>query len=184
MKILSINVRGCKKRRKQLWVKDLCSKYSIMFLGIQETKMARLEPFRLKVMWGNFNYDFACSLSRGRSGGIISLWDPNVFLKDQIWCGDNYVIIKGKWTRAVGTFFIINIYGPQDHGEKIRLWNFLATFKENHEGYYIIFGDFNEVREEADRFGTQYNSLGAHHFNSFINNVGLIDVPLCGRRFT
>ncbi|XP_071727322.1 uncharacterized protein [Rutidosis leptorrhynchoides] len=50
--------------------------------------MARLELFNLfciKTMWGNYAFDFACSLSRGMSGGIISVWDPNFFVKERVW---------------------------------------------------------------------------------------------------
>ncbi|XP_071741028.1 uncharacterized protein [Rutidosis leptorrhynchoides] len=69
-------------------------------------------------------------------------------------------------------------------GEKIRLWNFLADFKERNDGLYIFFGDFIEVREDADIFGTIFNPIGANPFNNFINNAGLIDIPMGGRRFT
>ncbi|XP_071695239.1 uncharacterized protein [Rutidosis leptorrhynchoides] len=68
-------------------------------------------------------------LARGQSDGIISMWDPAVFVKDQI-C---------------------------------------------HNGHFILFSDFNEVTEEADRFSSNFNPLGALHFNNFINNGGLID---------
>jgi hypothetical protein len=66
-------------------------------LGIQESKMSRLEPFRLKSMWGNYSFDYACSLARGRSGGLISMWDPNNFVKHDIWCDDAFIIVKGKF---------------------------------------------------------------------------------------
>ncbi|PWA84232.1 hypothetical protein CTI12_AA161030 [Artemisia annua] len=94
MKVLSINIRGTKKRRKQVWIKEMCFKNNIEFLGVQESKMTRLELFRIKNMWGNYVFDYACSLSRGRSGGLISIWDPNVFAKDRIWCDDRYIIVK------------------------------------------------------------------------------------------
>ncbi|XP_071719209.1 uncharacterized protein [Rutidosis leptorrhynchoides] len=155
--------------------------------------MARLKTFRIKAMWGNFSYDFSCSLLRGRSGDILSVWDPTMFVKERIWCGDHYVIVKGKWVQAEGLFFVVNIYGPQDMAEKLRLWNFLLEFKSPKapaatrgpvRTSYIIFGDFNEVREEADRFGSFFNAAAASHFNNFNNEADLLDVPLGGRRFT
>nr|GEW35186.1 hypothetical protein [Tanacetum cinerariifolium] len=63
--------------------------------------MNRLEIFRLKTMWGNFAFDYACSMSRGRSRGILSVWDPYSFTKDSIWCDDSFVIVKGKWNNSV-----------------------------------------------------------------------------------
>jgi hypothetical protein len=72
MNVLSINSCGTRKRRKRLWIKELCFKHNIQFLGVQESKMTRLELYRLKSMWGNYSFDYTCSLARGRSGGLIS----------------------------------------------------------------------------------------------------------------
>ncbi|GJV79048.1 hypothetical protein Tco_1514918 [Tanacetum coccineum] len=74
--------------------------------------MTRLELFRLKTMWGNFAFDYAFSMSRGRSRGLISVWDPNSFSKDTIWCDDSFIIVKGKWNNSVGSCYMMNIYGP------------------------------------------------------------------------
>ncbi|GJV87309.1 hypothetical protein Tco_1531247 [Tanacetum coccineum] len=31
-------------------------------------------------------------------GGLVTMWDPNVFVKKRIWCGDNYIIVEeGVW---------------------------------------------------------------------------------------
>ncbi|GJX56765.1 hypothetical protein Tco_0286662 [Tanacetum coccineum] len=30
----------------------------------------------------------------GRSGGLVSMWDPGVFTKTRIWYGDNYIIVE------------------------------------------------------------------------------------------
>ncbi|GJW82507.1 hypothetical protein Tco_0146482 [Tanacetum coccineum] len=38
--------------------------------------MTRLELFRIKSMWGNYAFDYACSMARGLSGGLFSIWDP------------------------------------------------------------------------------------------------------------
>ncbi|GJT97615.1 RNA-directed DNA polymerase, eukaryota, reverse transcriptase zinc-binding domain protein [Tanacetum coccineum] len=72
------NSCGTRKRRKRMWIKDLCLKHNVHFLGIQESKMTRLELFRIKSMWGNYAFDYACSMARGLSGGLISIWDPNI----------------------------------------------------------------------------------------------------------
>ncbi|GJW24939.1 RNA-directed DNA polymerase, eukaryota, reverse transcriptase zinc-binding domain protein [Tanacetum coccineum] len=50
----------------------------------------------------------------------------------------------------------------------------------NDYGEVVIMGDFNEVRVKSDRFGTNFNVLGANIFNSFINSTGLEEVHLGG----
>ncbi|GJY05537.1 RNA-directed DNA polymerase, eukaryota, reverse transcriptase zinc-binding domain protein [Tanacetum coccineum] len=147
-----------------MWIKDLCLKHNVHFLGIQESKMTRLELFRIKSMWGNYAFDYACSMARGLSGGLISIWDPNMFSKNSIWCDDSFIIIKGNWKNVVGDCFMVNIYGPQDHVSKLALWNRLTDFMHHHNGSYIMFGDMNAVRNAQERFGTTLNSIEADHF--------------------
>nr|GEX36818.1 RNA-directed DNA polymerase, eukaryota, reverse transcriptase zinc-binding domain protein [Tanacetum cinerariifolium] len=59
-----------------------------------ETKMNKLELFQLRSMWGNFNFDYGCSMARGRSGGLVTMWDPNVFVKKRM-CHPGKVILFG-----------------------------------------------------------------------------------------
>ncbi|GJZ00428.1 RNA-directed DNA polymerase, eukaryota, reverse transcriptase zinc-binding domain protein [Tanacetum coccineum] len=110
--------------------------------------MTRLELFRIKSMWGNYAFDYACSMACGLSGGVISIWDPNMFFKNSI-C-------------------------PQDHVSKLALWNRLTDFMHHHNGSYIMFGDMNAVRNAQERFGTTLNSIEADHFNSFIYSTDVI----------
>ncbi|GJZ80569.1 hypothetical protein Tco_0645563 [Tanacetum coccineum] len=71
-----------------------------------------------KLCGGNFAFDYACSMARGLSGGLISMWDPNLFSKEAIWCDDSFIIIKGN---SVGDCYMVNIYGPQDQVSKLAL---------------------------------------------------------------
>nr|GEW86379.1 RNA-directed DNA polymerase, eukaryota, reverse transcriptase zinc-binding domain protein [Tanacetum cinerariifolium] len=150
--------RGMKKWRKRVWLKDLCFKNNIHFLGIQGSKITRLETFRLKSIWDNYNFDSACSMARGRSGG--------------------------HWRNTVGDCYMINIYGIQDSLAKAILWNRIGDFMHQYAGKYIIFGDMIVVRNENERSGSIFSRQDADNFNSFIDNSGLIDLPLGGRLFT
>ncbi|GJV14199.1 RNA-directed DNA polymerase, eukaryota, reverse transcriptase zinc-binding domain protein [Tanacetum coccineum] len=177
---LGYDVRGCKKSLRKMINGIGVS----MILGIQETKMTKLELFQLRSMWGNFNFDYGCSMARGTSGGLVTLWDPNVFIKKRMWCSDNYIILEGKRKNVEEVFYIINVYGPQHQPDKSTLWSFLRNFILNHPGKVILFGDLNEVRYESERFGSIFSSGDAAIFNDFIQDIGLIDLPMGGRNFT
>ncbi|GJW37835.1 RNA-directed DNA polymerase, eukaryota, reverse transcriptase zinc-binding domain protein [Tanacetum coccineum] len=123
-------------------------------------------------------------MARGRSGGLISMWDPNFFSKESIWCDDSFIIIKGNWKNVVGDCYMVNIYGPQDQVSKLALWNRLQDFMHHHNGSYIMFGDMNAVRNEQERVGSIFNNIEADYFNSFIDATGLVDLPIGGRCFT
>nr|GEW57936.1 RNA-directed DNA polymerase, eukaryota, reverse transcriptase zinc-binding domain protein [Tanacetum cinerariifolium] len=178
------NPCGTKIRRKRMWIKDLCFKHNIHFLGVQESKMIRLELYRLKYMWGNYSFDYACSLARGRSGGLISTWDPNFFVKEDIWCNDAFIIVKGRWKNTDEDYFMINIYGPHDLIAKNSLWNRSREFTQLHRGKYLLFGDLNEVRFEYERLDSSFSHSEVDLFNSFIKIFGLIELPMGGRLFT
>ncbi|PWA63527.1 RNA-directed DNA polymerase, eukaryota, Reverse transcriptase zinc-binding domain protein [Artemisia annua] len=146
--------------------------------------MTRLELFRLRSMWGNYSFDYACSMARGLSGGIISMWDPAVFTKENIWCNDNYVIVQGKWLNITHLYYMVNVYGPQDPAAKASMWNNLLTFIQQHHGRYVLFGDLNEVWDESERFGTIFSRSEAQLFNSFIDDSGLKEMAMGGNLFT
>ncbi|GJQ98238.1 putative RNA-directed DNA polymerase, eukaryota, reverse transcriptase zinc-binding domain protein [Tanacetum coccineum] len=105
-------------------------------------------------MWGNYSFDYACSLARGRSGGLISMWDLNNFVKDDIWCDDAYIIVKGRWKNSVGGCYMINIYGPHDPLAKSVLWDRIRDFMHCNSGKCILFGDLNELLHDLDKLDT------------------------------
>ncbi|GJS03718.1 RNA-directed DNA polymerase, eukaryota [Tanacetum coccineum] len=79
---------------------------------------------------------------------------------------------------------IISVYAPQELSEKKSLWDYLCHVIDNWKGSVIIMGDFNEVRNKNERFGTIFNVHGANAFNSFISMANLEEVPLGGCSFT
>ncbi|XP_071741985.1 uncharacterized protein [Rutidosis leptorrhynchoides] len=184
MKILSINSCGSLMFDKRQWIKDLCVKLNIDFLGIQESKLSRFNMSRLKSFWGNHNFDYATVLSWGFSGGIISLWDPKVFGKSNIWCDDNFLIVKGTWYRVNLVVYMVNVYALQSLPDKVNLWSKLSTFISSHPGDFIFMGDWNSVRTEDERCGSNFCSHDAHIFNDFIEQNNLFDIPLGGLQFT
>nr|GEY34371.1 hypothetical protein [Tanacetum cinerariifolium] len=63
----------------------------------------------------------------------------------------------------------------------------VARFSRNvasKKGCVMIMGDFNEVREANERYGSSFNPRHANAFNSFIDTSLLNDISLGGYRFT
>ncbi|GJU40050.1 hypothetical protein Tco_1193007 [Tanacetum coccineum] len=58
------------------------------------------------------------------------------------------------------------------------LWDYLTVVINNWNGEVVIMGDFNEVRTEAERYGSNFNVQAANAFNSFISAAGLEEVQL------
>ncbi|GJV30028.1 RNA-directed DNA polymerase, eukaryota [Tanacetum coccineum] len=97
---------------------------------------------------------------------------------------DYFVMIQGNWVSNGKLLLIISVYAPQELSEKKSLWDYLCHVIDNWKGSVIIMGDFNEVRNKNERFGTIFNVHGANAFNSFISMANLEEVPLGGCSFT
>ncbi|GJT35063.1 RNA-directed DNA polymerase, eukaryota, reverse transcriptase zinc-binding domain protein [Tanacetum coccineum] len=72
----------------------------------------------LNKMINGIGIHMVISMARGYSGGLISIWDPNFFSKESIWCDDSFIIIKGNWKNVVGDCYMVNIYGSQDQDDE------------------------------------------------------------------
>ncbi|GJR02160.1 RNA-directed DNA polymerase, eukaryota [Tanacetum coccineum] len=117
-------------------------------------------------------------------GGILCVWDPRMFHKLNHTISDYFIMIRGKWIPNGKALLIISVYAPQELSEKKSLWEYMIMVIGNWNGEVIIMGDFNEVRNQAKRYGSIFNALGASVFNSFILDAGLEEVPLGGCAFT
>ncbi|GJX71516.1 RNA-directed DNA polymerase, eukaryota [Tanacetum coccineum] len=80
--------------------------------------------------------------------------------------------------------FRLSAVHTQELNEKRILWDYLEYVINNWKGEVVVMGDFNEVRNKTERFGSKFNVQGANLFNMFIVNAGLEEVPLGGSSFT
>ncbi|GJU24202.1 RNA-directed DNA polymerase, eukaryota [Tanacetum coccineum] len=146
--------------------------------------METVSTMDAKFLWGNSTFDYKVSEANGNSGGILCIWDSNVFLKEQHILSDNFVALFGTWVSTNTKLLIISIYAPQSRMEKRQLWNYIISLISRFHGECILMGDFNEVRNADERMGSIFNSQGAADFNDFISNAGLSEVQLEGYSFT
>ncbi|GJX91166.1 RNA-directed DNA polymerase, eukaryota, reverse transcriptase zinc-binding domain protein [Tanacetum coccineum] len=149
-----------------------------------ETKMELVDLFSIRACWGNLTFDYVFSPSVGNSGGILCVWDSNMFHKENSSVSDYFVAIMGKWRPNNKNLLIISVYAPQDLAEKKMLWQYLNILIDRWNGDVIVMGDFNEVRHKDERYGFIFHARGADAFNSFISAGGLLEVPSGGYSFT
>ena len=95
MNLLSMNLRGVRDDRKTSWVRGLKTSYGIHFLGIQESKLRSEASFILAAFWGRTRFCTDAVAAEGRSGGILSIWDPSVFQANNV-VKDRYFFMR-EW---------------------------------------------------------------------------------------
>nr|GEZ94507.1 nucleotide-binding alpha-beta plait domain-containing protein [Tanacetum cinerariifolium] len=169
---------------KKDWVKELCIKNKMNFLAIQETKLENMDLWCVKACCGNYTFDFVHSDSVGNSRGILCIWDPNSFHKNNVTVLDYLCMVRGVWLKTGVDILMVVVYAPQELRDKRILWDYLEHVINQWDGEVVIMGDFNEVRFKSERFGLVFNVQGANVFNAFIANEGLEEVPLGGSSFT
>nr|GEY97917.1 RNA-directed DNA polymerase, eukaryota [Tanacetum cinerariifolium] len=173
---MGYDMTGClAQKAKKDWVRELCIYNKVNFLSLQEIKMDKMDMWCIKRCWGNYSFDFVYSESVGKSGGILSVWDPNMFRKDSATIFDYFNIVRGVWLPSGTCLLVILVYAPQELSEKKMLWDDLSDVIKNWDGEVISMGDFKEVRDTSERFGSIFNKSGAEAFNSFIVNSGLVE---------
>lgn len=83
--------------------------------------------------------------------------------------------------------YFVNVYSACSMRGKRRLWENLKCLKEQFEvGEWCVAGDFNAVvlRNERSGCATSFNQVEAREFVAFIEDMGLVDVPALGKKFT
>nr|GEX28994.1 RNA-directed DNA polymerase, eukaryota [Tanacetum cinerariifolium] len=87
-----------------------------------ETKMEKVDLFNIKAFWGNINFDYVVSPSVGNSSGILCVWDPSLFYKENSTVSDYFIVIMGNWLPNNKKLLVISVYAPQELAEKKSLW--------------------------------------------------------------
>nr|GFB19418.1 RNA-directed DNA polymerase, eukaryota [Tanacetum cinerariifolium] len=150
--------------------------------GVSKTTHA--DSMASPVKQRNRLFDFATSLARGRSGGILCVWDKLLFHKKRTYATEHCLCVEDTWMSNNADLLFISVYYLQELSLKRVLWNDMLETLNRWHGEVIIIGDFNEVRFASEHHGSYFHSLNATEFNMFIANSLLIDISLGGYSFT
>ncbi|GKA43832.1 RNA-directed DNA polymerase, eukaryota, reverse transcriptase zinc-binding domain protein [Tanacetum coccineum] len=82
----------------------------------------------LRSICRNSQFDYALVPSSGHSGGIVSFWNPYIFVKHKIISNPNVLIVQGRWLDVKLDIYMVNVYVPQDEEGKQNLWRFITEF--------------------------------------------------------
>ncbi|XP_021979365.1 uncharacterized protein LOC110875476 [Helianthus annuus] len=183
MNVVSINIRGIGNVEKGDWIRNIRIRNGAAFVLIQETQFASLEGFNISRFWGNDNYGMECVDATGRSGGLVTLWDNKKYNSVSVLKNRYFLSLGGIVKESGKELCVINVYAPQKPADKKVLWVKLARFLDNYRGMVIIGGDFNCVRNRDERRNSKFNVGSASDFNEFLEEVGLHEYGLRGRKF-
>jgi exonuclease III len=157
-------------------------------LAIQETKLEVVNSRLCARLWGGEDVGWRNSIANGRSGGLLTMWDKNKGSLVSSFQGQGYLGVCLEWGVKKLRHVILNVYAPCFLSSKKTLWvDLLVAMRVYGADHYCILGDFNAIRSREERKGTGVGGEVEEDmrlFNIFIENTGLIDLPLMGRKFT
>lgn len=116
---------------KKGWVKDICKSEKPDILGLQETKCEEIDEEWLEDVWGSRSFGFAQKGADVASGGIIIVWDINIFSAIQSTCVDGFVVVSGNRKGIDKEVTFYNVYAPQAEDKKQELWNMPVMVMDN-----------------------------------------------------
>jgi hypothetical protein len=190
MIIASINIRGLGGVVKRKYLKELVCKERLDFLAIQETKLDSISDTLCYSLWGGDDCQWAFLPSSGNSGGILSIWNTSTMSLKFTFVGDGFVGVCLEWGALKKMCFVVNVYSPCDLSGKRRLWDSLLLMKRQYgRGVWGLVGDFNATLNYEERRGVNSpihssSRVEVTEFGEFVRDMGLMDLPLLGRKFT
>lgn len=95
MKLISFNIRGAGSKVKRKKVREMLNFHKVDFCCIQESKLEKVDQLISRSLWGSGNFGWVAKASTRRSGGMISIWDAEKFVKSSFWDFDGELVVKG-----------------------------------------------------------------------------------------
>ena len=94
-----------------------------------------------------------------------------------------YLLLETHPHLSLPSFYISVVYGANDLSSRRQLREDLLCSQPTRP--WIIAGDFNCIRNDAEKRGSTYRNASAmSDFNSFIDGAALIEMPTIGSTFT
>lgn len=186
MKLLSWNVRGLGGFENRQEVRALVKEKALWILCLQETKLQLCDDRVCSSIWEGQSKAFSFRPSQGASGGLLTVWDVS---EVEVWSTasfDHVLSTHGRFIKSNEEFFLFNVYAPCDYGAHQLLWDTLSTRLQVLRGKNVcVCGDFNAVRGREERKSVTGSGgvMDFAPFNLFIDDNGLVDLPMCGRNF-
>lgn len=138
----------------------------------------------IHLYWDISDFTSVAVGSRGKSGGLLSIWNSSLFYNVEVIKCHSFILVSGNWCGISVKMNFINVYAPDDIDERSQLWSDLLRMKRSGHGIWLVMGDYNEVREKGDIFSEIVCVSSMNAFNDFIMEVELSNFFMGGRRFT
>lgn len=146
------NVRGMNNPIKDSGIRSIISRSKAEVVGITETKLLNFPHSKILSLWVNryVQYEVA-HIVNNCSGGLVLIWNPEVFqMRDSI-KGMRWIIIIGKlnpgeWECAIGV-----IFDGLTVEDQTQIYQEINNAKATFSSPLLLFGDSNHIVNVSER---------------------------------
>lgn len=153
MLAISWKVRGLGCLEKICAMRSLSQKYKPQFLFLEEIKLQDSGNRVIERLWGRGDCSWVVANLLGASKGLISIWSNIFFEVDCRMTNRRYVLIIGKLKLYNVECGLVNLYAPNDEGERQEFRDELLNILSSRNIVWCIGGDLNAVRIVEERSG-------------------------------
>jgi len=137
MSLISINIRGLGGGIEWNYLGSIVRKENPGVVCCQETKLVNVNYQQCYSLWGSNSISWVHRSVDMEGGGILTLWNQNVFLCDRTLEGKGYMVIEGKYKIGRGDSVvrvgIINVYSTGSNIDKAVLWENLGRILRSND---------------------------------------------------
>ncbi|KAK3205584.1 hypothetical protein Dsin_019630 [Dipteronia sinensis] len=169
---------------KRRVVRDLVRSTKPSILFIQESKLNHFDSRIIKSLGGSILSKGMGVEANGSAGGVITLWNEDVFGVKSCIHNDRCIILAGMLFSINTEVVFCNVYAANNEIERVELWKFILAAKLSLPGPWIIGGDFNTVFDQRERKRGIGSVRSMRNFQLFADAANVIDLPLQGMEFT
>ena len=182
--VLNWNIRGLDSEGKTDAVKAKIEESACSVYCLQETKKEAFDHSFIKKLAPKRFDKFAFSPSAGASGGILMGWNNSIFSGEVVHCLKFALTVKFTSRHDNNSWLLTTVYGPCQGPEREDFINWMNALVIPDEEKWMFIGDFNFYRDISDRNKPGGSIEDTFIFNSMISNLGILEIPLKGRKFT
>ncbi|XP_068466684.1 uncharacterized protein [Phaseolus vulgaris] len=169
-------------------MRHLIGREEANFVCIQEIKAKDISDARCFALWGDNNVGWLHNKGEEGSGSLLSMWHKEGFSYEYHLMGKGFIVVVGQHVKSSVRCVVANVYSPCALNAKKTLWEDLSNVKmASQESIWCCCGDFNAVRSRSERKGVRGRNdqvREIYGFNSFIDYMSLLDLPLVGKNYT
>jgi hypothetical protein len=155
-RIMVWNCRGAANTSFLRYCKQYVTSWKPSMLVIMET---RCDPNKLKRTFNLLGFDgFLASEAVGYAGGIVVVWNENLFTVELIHKSFQFIHMKVHYPEERVWYFSA-IYASPNEENRRNLWNDMKHIADTMQDTWLLAGDFNDILGAHEKKGGAVVSL-------------------------